>query len=625
MVEYESLVLALDARSVEQGFRQASAAGAAFTTTTRGAAASVDDLQAKVRQLAEEQEQLNEAARVSGGFADQTVRYREVTRELESTRSTLRAVAQAQADASLGAQKHERSLLSLDGITARVQQKFTALGKAAIGFATADVIARVIGFNSAMDLLSKTSEAVANQIREGLGLDVIAARLEREKKAAEDAAKAWETLADARARAGQVAGRYQVPAYRAEIGNKGGYGYSDDFAQVAGTSVDLGALQGPFLESALRRLESLQEEYKRITEFAPGFGLGTANRLRAETEVSAQLLAAREQALRDVQITVDLNDKLTREYEAQAIMAERVGAALDEAFNSQQELLRATEELRRIGGGASDQSGSGGVYGPGVPYRGGGLGERATVAALSQIGEYSVLIAKIVTEAARLNALNLEQREFVVPEQERGLYSYLGDERRARDRLYGRGLSDADITAGKGPGESLADYEQRLAEADKNMNRLVLSTERWGAATADAVDAMIFGGASAKEAFAQLVLQIERAIVQAAVLKLVQFAIIPAAKGEVFQGGEVVPFAYGGVLAQPTYFPLAGNKVGLAGEAGPEAVVPLKRGADGKLGIGSSGATRSVTVVQNFYGPADQSAMRLSARQTYADLRRLGA
>lgn len=49
------------------------------------------------------------------------------------------------------------------------------------------------------------------------------------------------------------------------------------------------------------------------------------------------------------------------------------------------------------------------------------------------------------------------------------------------------------------------------------------------------------------------------------------------ARGGVFRGGRVQPFAAGGVVAAPTYFPMAGG-TGLMGEAGPEAILPLGRG-----------------------------------------------
>jgi phage-related minor tail protein len=57
------------------------------------------------------------------------------------------------------------------------------------------------------------------------------------------------------------------------------------------------------------------------------------------------------------------------------------------------------------------------------------------------------------------------------------------------------------------------------------------------------------------------------------------------------------PFASGGVIAAPSYFPLAPGGLGLAGEAGPEAIMPLTRGPDGSLGVAASGAAAgNVTV-----------------------------
>jgi phage-related minor tail protein len=60
-------------------------------------------------------------------------------------------------------------------------------------------------------------------------------------------------------------------------------------------------------------------------------------------------------------------------------------------------------------------------------------------------------------------------------------------------------------------------------------------------------------------------------------------------------GPMVTPFAQGGVVATPSYFPMHGG-LGLMGEAGPEAILPLARGPDGKLGVraGGGGGTRVV-------------------------------
>jgi len=86
-------------------------------------------------------------------------------------------------------------------------------------------------------------------------------------------------------------------------------------------------------------------------------------------------------------------------------------------------------------------------------------------------------------------------------------------------------------------------------------------------------------------------------------------SMVASADGNVFKGGNVVPFARGGVVSSPTIFPMR-TGMGLMGEAGPEAIMPLKRGPDGKLGVvaevGHSGG--AVTVVQNInvQGQVDQ-------------------
>jgi phage-related minor tail protein len=60
------------------------------------------------------------------------------------------------------------------------------------------------------------------------------------------------------------------------------------------------------------------------------------------------------------------------------------------------------------------------------------------------------------------------------------------------------------------------------------------------------------------------------------------------ADGAAFQGGRVIPFANGGIVDRPTIFPMA-HGMGLMGEAGPEAVMPLTRTAGGELGVKAEG------------------------------------
>ena len=73
------------------------------------------------------------------------------------------------------------------------------------------------------------------------------------------------------------------------------------------------------------------------------------------------------------------------------------------------------------------------------------------------------------------------------------------------------------------------------------------------------------------------------------------------AKGGVYDGG-IKRMAKGGIVRQPTVFAMAGG-MGLMGEAGPEAIMPLTRGADGKLGVKGGGTT--VNVINNTGEPVE--------------------
>lgn len=86
-------------------------------------------------------------------------------------------------------------------------------------------------------------------------------------------------------------------------------------------------------------------------------------------------------------------------------------------------------------------------------------------------------------------------------------------------------------------------------------------------------------------------------------------ALIPglklSANGNIFDAQGIQPFAMGGIVDRPTLFPFA-KGVGLMGEAGPEAIMPLKRGADGKLGVAGGGGQTNVTVNVDAKGTSAQ-------------------
>jgi len=95
--------------------------------------------------------------------------------------------------------------------------------------------------------------------------------------------------------------------------------------------------------------------------------------------------------------------------------------------------------------------------------------------------------------------------------------------------------------------------------------------------------------------------------------------LLPFEKGASFSQGRVQPFANGGIVNGPVTFPMRGGR-GLMGEAGPEAIMPLSRGPDGKLGVRGQGGG-NVSVVMNISTP-DAASFRRSQGQVAAQLGR---
>lgn len=91
-------------------------------------------------------------------------------------------------------------------------------------------------------------------------------------------------------------------------------------------------------------------------------------------------------------------------------------------------------------------------------------------------------------------------------------------------------------------------------------------------------------------------------------------------KGGSFAQGRVMPFANGGIVSGPTTFPMRSG-TGLMGEAGPEAIMPLTRGANGRLGVQASGSARPVNITMNISTP-DAEGFKRSQGQIAAHMAR---
>lgn len=81
------------------------------------------------------------------------------------------------------------------------------------------------------------------------------------------------------------------------------------------------------------------------------------------------------------------------------------------------------------------------------------------------------------------------------------------------------------------------------------------------------------------------------------------FPNLKLAKGGVMANNNIVPYAKGGVVDRPTMFKYGASQLGIAGEAGPEAILPLQRGRGGRLGVQMNGGTGGGTTNVNYTGP----------------------
>lgn len=142
-------------------------------------------------------------------------------------------------------------------------------------------------------------------------------------------------------------------------------------------------------------------------------------------------------------------------------------------------------------------------------------------------------------------------------------------------------------------------YMKAALAADENaerLDRLSENAERGAASMSDLFSSILDGSMSASDAVIDLIAQIGRIQIAKAFSGFADSAgggalgwiggLLGSAKGNAFSGGGLVPFAKGGVFDSPTLFPMSNGKTGVLGEGlDDEAILPLRRGTDGKLGV----------------------------------------
>jgi phage-related minor tail protein len=162
----------------------------------------------------------------------------------------------------------------------------------------------------------------------------------------------------------------------------------------------------------------------------------------------------------------------------------------------------------------------------------------------------------------------------------------------------------------------------RTAELKSEMQDLQRLADSFGSKLVTSLAGAVVHGRKLSDVFRGLALSMANQALSQALRPLgnlvgnLMGGLFANAKGNVVSGGRITPFAYGGIVNGPVLFPLR-QGAGLMGEAGPEAIMPLARGADGRLGVrgGAGGAASAVTVN---ISTADVESFRQSQSQVAA-------
>jgi phage-related minor tail protein len=208
------------------------------------------------------------------------------------------------------------------------------------------------------------------------------------------------------------------------------------------------------------------------------------------------------------------------------------------------------------------------------------------------------------------------------------------------------GFDDLEIRA-EGLNDTLGQTSTLVSGFDSELRRMQTSLESTGKDIAvlergmsrglkRAFDGLIFDGESLSDALNSVANSMVNTAYNAAIRPVTdQFGgllaqgvgnlvsgILPFADGAPFSQGRVMPFATGGIVSGATPFGMRGG-MGVMGEAGPEAIMPLARGADGKLGVRGAGGGGQ-TIIMNVTTPDVQGFQRSQGQIAAQMTRALG-
>jgi len=176
--------------------------------------------------------------------------------------------------------------------------------------------------------------------------------------------------------------------------------------------------------------------------------------------------------------------------------------------------------------------------------------------------------------------------------------------------------------------DSIAEKESTWQKQQAEIYKLRHLADDMGDAFGVAFERMIMGSQSAGEALRYLYMELTQLVLHefftvplASMISSGIRSLMVSALGAPAGVAAATPMASGGIIERPTLFPMA-NGFGLAGERGPEAIMPLKRTSSGKLGVQAEGRS-NINITMNITTP-DADSFRRSRGQIMRDLSRIG-
>ncbi len=191
----------------------------------------------------------------------------------------------------------------------------------------------------------------------------------------------------------------------------------------------------------------------------------------------------------------------------------------------------------------------------------------------------------------------------------------------------------ADPVRAGGTAKKIGDVSVAALQARDSLDEATAAGRRFSSVLLTAFEGVAFKGKSVSDVFKSVALSLSQMVLKAAMAPLEKglgniFAGLLQggmgfAKGGVLNQGTVMPFAQGGVIASPIAFPMSRGMTGIAGERGAEAIMPLARGRDGRLGVAASGGGGGGITI-NISTP-DVESFRRSESQVAAMIARAAA